>query len=131
MVYTRAFLSYILAMIHESHIRQVAVQLANAAHASRVILFGSYARGEATDRSDVDLMVVAETDLPRHKRAINLYKQFRPYPFGMDIVVYTPQEIEEGKKSALTFVSAVLREGKTLYERPDGTGPPVAGQSTE
>ncbi len=76
-------------------------------------------------------MVVAETDLPRHKRAINLYKQFRPYPFGMDIVVYTPQEIEEGKKSALTFVSAVLREGKTLYERPDGTGPPVAGQSTE
>jgi predicted nucleotidyltransferase len=118
-------------MIHESQIRQVAVQLGHAAHALQVILFGSYARGEATDRSDVDLMVVAETGLPRHKRAVGLYKQFRPYPFGMDIVVYTPQEIEEGKKSALTFVSTVLREGKTLYERREGPGQAVVGQSTE
>jgi len=118
-------------MIHESQIQQVAVQLATAAQASQVILFGSYARGEATERSDVDLMVVAETDLPRHKRAVGLYKQFRPYPFGMDIVVYTPQEVEEGKKSALTFVSTVLREGKTLYERRDGSGQTVAGQSRE
>jgi len=46
-----------------------------------------------------------------------LYRQFRPYPFGMDIMVYTPEEIEEGKKSALSFVSTVLREGKKLYER--------------
>lgn len=103
------------------------MQLADAAQASQVILFGSYARGEATDRSDVDLLVVAETDLPRHKRAVNLYKQFHPYPFGMDIVVYTPQEIEEGMKSDLTFVSTVLREGKTLYERQDGSGQAVAG----
>jgi len=116
-------------MIPQSQIQQVAVQLGNAANASQVILFGSYARGEATERSDVDLMVVAETNLPRHKRAVNLYKQFRPYPFGMDIVVYTPQEVEEGKESALTFVSTVLREGKKLYERRDGAGPAVAGQS--
>ena len=118
-------------MIHESQIRQVAVQLGKAACALQVILFGSYARGEATERSDVDFLVVAETDLPRHKRAVGLYKQLRPYPFGMDIVVYTPQEVEEGKKSALTFVSTVLREGKTLYERRDGSGQAVAGQSRE
>ncbi len=118
-------------MIHQSQIQQAAIQLAKAANASQVILFGSYARGEATERSDVDLLVVAETDLPRHKRAVGLYKQFRPYPFGMDIVVYTPQEIEEGKKSALTFVSTVLREGKTLYERRDGAGQTVVGQSRE
>jgi predicted nucleotidyltransferase len=118
-------------MIHESQIQQVAVQLGHAAQASQVILFGSYARGEATERSDVDLMVVAETDLPRHKRAVGLYKQFRPYPFGMDIVVYTPQEVQEGKRSALTFVSTVLREGKTLYERREGSGQIVVGESRE
>ncbi len=117
-------------MIHESQIRQVAVQLGKAACALQVILFGSYARGEATERSDVDFLIVAQTDLPRHKRAVGLYKQLRPYPFGMDIV-YTPQEVEEGKKSALTFVSTVLREGKTLYERRDGSGEAVAGQSRE
>jgi predicted nucleotidyltransferase len=118
-------------MIHESQIRQVAVQLGKAARASLVILFGSYARGEATDRSDVDFMVVAQSDLPRHKRAVDLYKQFRPYPFGMDIVVYTPEEIEEGRKSALSFVSTVLREGKKLYERREGSGPTVAGESAQ
>jgi predicted nucleotidyltransferase len=118
-------------MISESQIRQVAIQLGDAAKASQVILFGSYARGQATDRSDVDLLVVAETDLPRHKRAVELYKQFHPYPFGMDIVVYTPQEIQEGMKSPLTFVSTVLREGKTLYERREGSGPTVVGKSRE
>jgi uncharacterized protein len=114
-------------MIHENQIRQVAVQLGEAACASLVILFGSYARGEAADRSDVDFMVVAESDLPRHKRAVDLYTQFRPYPFGMDIVVYTPEEIEEGRRSPLSFVSTVLREGKKLYERRKGSGPSAAG----
>jgi len=107
----------VFGMINESQIQQVAVQLGNAANALQVILFGSYARGEANDRSDVDLMVVAESDLPRHRRAVNLYKHLRPYPFGMDIVVYTPEEIEDGKKSTLSFVSTVFREGKKLYER--------------
>ena len=118
-------------MVQDSQIRQVALQLAQAAQASQIILFGSYARGEATEHSDVDLMVVAQTDLPRHKRAVGLYRQFHPYPFGMDIVVYTPQEVEEAKKSALTFVSTVLREGKTLYERRDGSGQTVVGQGRE
>ena len=118
-------------MVQESEIRQVAVQLGKAARASLVILFGSYARGEATDRSDVDFMVVAESDLPRHKRAVGLYKQFRPYPFGMDIVVYTPDEIEEGRRSALSFVSTVLREGKKLYDCRERLGPAVAGQSAQ
>ena len=116
-------------MVSDNQIRQVAAQLGSAANASEVILFGSYARGEATDGSDVDLMVVAETDLPRHKRAVPLYKQFRPYPCGMDIVVYTPREVEEARKSNLTFVSAVLREGRKLYERTDASGQAMAGQS--
>jgi len=114
-------------MIHGSHIRQVAAQLGTAAKALQVILFGSYARGDATERSDVDLLVVAQTALPRHKRAVDLYRQLRPYPFGMDIMVYTPQEMEEGKKSALTSVSTVLREGTTLYEHRDGSGRKMAG----
>ncbi|MBN2133914.1 MAG: nucleotidyltransferase domain-containing protein [Sedimentisphaerales bacterium] len=118
-------------MIPESQIRKVALQLGNAANAFQVFLFGSYARGEAGERSDVDLMVVAESDLPRHKRAVNLYKQFRPYPFGMDIVVYTPREVEQARQSTFSFVSTVLREGKKLYERRDGSSPTVAGQGAE
>lgn len=104
-------------MITEHDIQHVATRIGVAANAERVILFGSYARGEARESSDVDLMVVAESDLPRFKRSRDLYKLFRPYPFGMDLVVYTPQEVEKGKRSPLSFVSAVLRDGKTLYVR--------------
>ena len=83
-----------------------------AANAECVILFGSYARGEVTEHSDVDLMIISESDLPRFKRGRELYKLIKPYPFGMDLVVYTPEELEKGKLSEVSFVSTVLHEGK-------------------
>ena len=104
-------------MIDLQDIERVARRIGRAANAERVILFGSHARGEAAENSDVDLMVVANSELPRFKRARELYKLFRPYPFGMDLVVYTPQEVEKGKRSPVSFVSTVLREGKALYVR--------------
>ena len=102
-------------MIDEQEIKQVAISLGTATNALSVILFGSYARGEANQNSDVDLMIIAESNLPRFKRSRELHKLFRPYPFGMDLIVYTPKEVERGKRSPVSFVSSVLREGKTLY----------------
>jgi len=118
-------------MVQEEDIVGVANQLGAAINAEYVILFGSYARGEAGPESDVDLMIIAESELPRFKRSRELYKLFRPYPFGMDIVVYTPQEIENGKKSPLSFVSTVLREGKTLYVGRNKNSQAMAGKSQE
>ncbi len=109
-------------MIDQHKITQVAEQIGIAANAERVILFGSHARGDAGENSDVDFMIIAESDLPRFKRSRKLYKLFRPYPFGMDMLVYTPEEIEQGKKSPLSFVSTVLKEGQTLYARKFGVG---------
>jgi predicted nucleotidyltransferase len=104
-------------MINQQEIEKVATRLGEEINASQVILFGSYARGQARENSDVDLMLIAESKLPRFKRSRELYKLFRPYPFGMDLVVFTPEEIERGKKSPISFVSRVLREGKTVYVR--------------
>lgn len=104
-------------MVNEDNIRHVARSMAIATHAERVILFGSYARGDATEESDVDLMIIAESDLPRFKRSRDLYKLLRPHPFAMDIVVFTPEEFEKGKKTDVSFVSTVLKEGKTVYVR--------------
>lgn len=108
---------YIADMVHKDKIKHVARDMAVSINAERVILFGSYARGDATERSDVDLMVIAKSNLPRFKRSRELYKLLRPHPFAMDIVVYTPQEVERGKKTKVSFVSTVLKEGKTLYVR--------------
>ena len=104
-------------MVHKDNIKQVAKDMAISINAERVILFGSYARGDATEQSDVDLMIIAKSNLPRFKRSRELYKLLRPHPFAMDIVVYTPHEVEKGKKTKVSFVSTVLKEGKTLYVR--------------
>lgn len=104
-------------MIDQREIQRAAKRLGRAANAEQVILFGSYARNEANEHSDVDLLIIAESDLPRFKRSRELYKLFRPHPFSMDLLVYTPQEIEQGKRSAASFVSTVLQEGTVLYVR--------------
>ncbi|MCX7045105.1 MAG: nucleotidyltransferase domain-containing protein [Candidatus Sumerlaeota bacterium] len=104
-------------MIDIREIHKVAKRIGIAANADRIILFGSYARGEATENSDVDLLIIAKSDQPRFKRSRALYQMFNPYPFSMDLLVYTPDEIAEAKGTSLSFVSTALREGKILYER--------------
>ena len=70
-------------MITEDNIKIVAERMGLAADAERVVLFGSHARGEAQESSDVDLLVIAESELPRFKRSRELYKLIKPYPFAM------------------------------------------------
>ena len=118
----------IFGMVDKREIERVAKRIGIAANAERVILFGSYARGEASENSDVDLMIIARSELPRFKRTRELYKFFQPHPFGMDLLVYTPEEVEKGKRSPLSFVSTVLQEGKTLYVRRDRNRAAVGSQ---
>jgi len=100
-------------------IETAAERIGQAVNAEAVILFGSHARGDATENSDVDFLVVAQSDLPRFKRSRKIYRLFKPYPFGMDILVYTPDEIQKNSKTPFSFISNVLKEGKTLYARRD------------
>jgi len=73
-----------------AHIVSAAISL----HADQAWLFGSYARGEAGEDSDVDVLFVLESDLPRPKRIAHAYRVMRSWPVTKDIVVYTPEEFE-------------------------------------
>jgi len=102
-------------MVGFNEIENVARKIGQQIQAEAVILFGSYARNQPGKHSDVDLLVIAESDLPRHKRSRELHLMFKPYPFPMDILVYTPKEVEQEREFELSFISTVLREGKKLY----------------
>jgi len=102
-------------MVSFNEIKNVARKIGEQINARAVILFGSYARNQPGKHSDVDLLVIAESDLPRHKRSRQLHLMFKPYPFAMDILVYTPKEVEEESEFELSFISTVIREGKKLY----------------
>jgi len=102
-------------MVSFNEIENVARRIGEQVNARAVILFGSYARNQPGKHSDVDLLVIAESNLPRYKRSRELHLMFRPYPFPMDILVYTPKEVEEESEFELSFISTVMREGKKLY----------------
>lgn len=91
-----------------------------------IILFGSHARGTAGADSDLDVVVVKRTKKRRTERlddVLNLIypgKRFDTWPKGgVDIVVYTPEELRERYELGDYFVEDILREGRVLY----GKGP--------
>jgi len=81
----------------------------------RVYLFGSHARGTATRRSDLDLLVLWETPLSPLERIGQILLALRELPWVMEPVVLTPAEFEERRD--LPFLKGVLKEAKLLYER--------------
>lgn len=103
------------AMITDEKIEEVGRYLGKAARAKRVVVFGSHATGQAQIDSDVDYLVIAESSLPRHKRSRSLYALFRPYPFPMDILVYTPEEVETQLRDPSSFLAEALSQAREVY----------------
>ena len=85
----------------------------------KVVLFGSYARGTATPDSDVDLLIVMETDASPTDRYLIVSRLLRPRLFPLDILVKTPAEIEQALATGDFFIREILEHGKILYERDD------------
>ncbi|MBF0461303.1 MAG: nucleotidyltransferase domain-containing protein [Magnetococcales bacterium] len=86
----------------------------------RIILFGSYASGNPTPDSDLDLLVVMPSSLPRYKRALPIRMLFRPSPCPMDILVYTPEEVDYWLGTANHIITNIMQSGQVLHERATG-----------
>jgi predicted nucleotidyltransferase len=83
----------------------------------KIVLFGSHAKGTARPDSDLDLLIIEESDLPRYRRS-GRYRRVLCGVFpAKDIVVWTPEEVDEWKALPDAFISTALAEGKLLYER--------------
>ena len=82
----------------------------------RIVLFGSMARGNVGEWSDLDLLIVKETSdsfLERSKEVALLCRAL----VGADYLVYTPDELDEMIERGNPFLLEALKEGRTLYER--------------
>jgi len=93
-------------------------RIVEAVRPERVVLFGSRARGTAGPHSDVDLLVVAESDRPRYERAIPIYRAIADIPVEADVIVFTPAEVRDWSRVDQAFVTTALTEGRVLYEKP-------------
>ncbi|OFX49468.1 MAG: hypothetical protein A2046_06785 [Bacteroidetes bacterium GWA2_30_7] len=103
-------------MISQEQIQNVVNIIVNNFHPDKIILFGSYASGTATEDSDLDLIVVKDTDLQPHKRAFDIWMKLKGILIPMDILVYTKKEIEERINEKFTFLFNALKNSRILYE---------------
>lgn len=87
--------------------------LATHAGVERVIVFGSFARGEIGPLSDLDLLIVQRTEKRFMDRLDEMYRLLLP-EVACDILVYTPEEVERLPASN-AFVARALREGKVVH----------------
>ena len=98
-------------------IKGVSHTIVRGVHPEKIVLFGSCARRAQSADSDLDLLVIMNSNLPRRQRTRMVYSLFNPYPCAMDILVYTPEEVARWKDTPASLVAQILSRGKVLYER--------------
>jgi uncharacterized protein len=84
----------------------------------KIILFGSHARGEGDQDSDVDLLVVMPVKGSKRKTRLNIRQELRDIHVPKDIIVSTPEEFAWRKEIVGTIERPAAREGEVLYARP-------------
>ncbi len=102
-------------MLSTADIDQMKERIAQAMQPEKIYLFGSYAENRATDDSDVDLVVVMESELAPHRRNVALKRLFPRRSFSLDAFVYTPLEFARYKDIPGTIVYNATHHGKLLY----------------
>jgi uncharacterized protein len=96
---------------------QAVERIARELQPEAIILFGSYAYGQPTPDSDVDLLVIWETELPHLERYLAVSQLLAPRPFPVDILVKTPKELAQALASGDFFLKEIVSQGEVLYER--------------
>jgi predicted nucleotidyltransferase len=100
----------LIAYIVEKIVRGVAPQ--------RIILFGSHARGEAAQTSDLDLFIVQDSEMSNREMRRRIESLLWGRRFGVDLIVRRPEEVERNVADGNPFYTRhILGEGRVLYEQ--------------
>lgn len=98
-------------------LEEIVQRVVKAVEPDKVILFGSHAQGHPHPDSDLDLLIIMASDRPRWQRTVPIYDALRGLLLPKDVVVYTPQEVEEWSQVPQAFITTAIRKGRVLYEK--------------
>lgn len=102
-------------MISINQIQAFSQQIAEKFQPERIILFGSYASGQPTEDSDVDLLVILPFEELPVQKAIAIRQQIKA-PFPLDLMARTPQQIQQRLEMGDFFIQDIMKNGRVLYE---------------
>ena len=106
-------------MIDSNKINEIASRIATKFNPEKIILFGSYASGTQKEDSDIDLLIIQDTDLPPQKRGFDIRMSLIGTMIPFDILIYTKHEFEQEKVNTFSFINSAIKNSKILYERVD------------
>ena len=93
-------------------------KIINAVNPKAIILFGSYARNDATASSDVDLFIVQDSEITNKEVRREIEKLLWGRHFGVDLIVRKPEEVARNLADNNPFYTEdIYAEGRVLYER--------------
>jgi uncharacterized protein len=101
--------------IPQRAINSVVRQIVDKFHPQKIILFGSYARGNFRPESDVDLLVIMDTPLREVEQALQISLSL-DYHFGLDLIVRTPENLHRRLELGDWFLREITAQGKVVYE---------------
>jgi uncharacterized protein len=99
----------------KEHLKEQIIATFKPFNPEKIILFGSYARGEDDPFSDIDVIIVYDTDKRFLERLKELYLRWNTGK-AADILAYTPEEFRSLMKERY-FIQKAVAEGEVLYER--------------
>lgn len=102
-------------MIEMNTIMELSRAIANKFKPQKIILFGSYAYGNPTEDSDVDMLVVLSSEGNNLRKTWEILNQTQP-KFAVDLLVRTPSEIEQRLAWNDLFLREIIEKGKVIYE---------------
>ena len=101
---------------HDPRLDEAVRRLVEALRPTRIVLFGSRARGDAHEDSDYDLAVILESDRPWYERETAAYKALRGLGLPIEVTALTPTELSKERGFPGAFGDDLERDGRVLYD---------------
>jgi len=104
-------------MLNDKTLQQITSSVLKVSDPKKIILFGSYARKEADEDSDLDLLVIEQEIVDRGQEMIKIRNAIGDVGVGVDVIVCSEAYVKEWGHIRSTLIHQALKEGKILYEK--------------
>lgn len=104
-------------ILNEKDIREIVERIVALDDPERIYLFGSYAKNTAHAGSDVDLLIITPSTLPRLHRGKAVKAALSAFPCRFDLLFFTPRELADEMEDTYSFLSSIMASGRIVYQK--------------
>ena len=107
-----------MPMVTDETLDKIIERIVEVAQPERIILFGSAARDQATENSDVDLLVIKGGPFDHGRLLGDIYMNLHGVGCAVDVILVTPEDVERYRHTHCLVITPAIREGKEVYRAP-------------